>query len=112
MKPGALFRFLVDDHVRLADLLRRVLASPKKIDYEFYTEFRAGLLKHLAWGKKILLPAARQLRGGEPPPVAEKLRRDHCAIAALLGRKRIAPLSPIERCSPSRLSPTASTRRW
>ena len=84
MHRGPLFQFLADDHVRLAELLRRAIADPAKIDYEFYTKFRAGLLKHIAWEEKILLPAARQLRAGEPLPDAEKLRRDHSAIAALL----------------------------
>jgi hypothetical protein len=81
---GSLFRFLTDDHARLAELLKRASADPIKIDYESYARFRAGLLKHIAWEEKILLPAARRLRGGEPPPVAEKLRRDHGALAALL----------------------------
>jgi len=81
---GKLFRFLADDHVRLAELLGRALADPEKIDYKPYAEFRAGLLKHVAWEEKILLPAARRLRAGEPLPVADKLRRDHGAIAALL----------------------------
>jgi hypothetical protein len=34
--------------------------------------------------EKVLLPAARSQRGGEPLPIAEKLRLDHGAIAALL----------------------------
>jgi hypothetical protein len=34
--------------------------------------------------EKILLPAAQRARGGEPLPVAAKLRLDHGAIAALL----------------------------
>ena len=34
--------------------------------------------------EKILLPAAQQLRGGEPLPIASKLRLDHGAFAALL----------------------------
>lgn len=46
--------------------------------------FRAGLLKHIAMAEKILLPAVRRLRGGEALPVADRLRRDHGALAALL----------------------------
>ena len=81
---GKLLRFLTDDHLRLAELLRCAEASPENVDYESYAKFRAGLLQHIAWEEKILLPSARRLRGGEPLPVAEKLRRDHGAIAALL----------------------------
>ena len=84
MSRGSLFRFLADDHIRLASLLRRAEASPEKIDYARYGEFRAGLLKHIAMEEKILLPAARRLRGGQPLRVADKLRRDHGALAALL----------------------------
>lgn len=84
MNRGSLFRFLADDHVRLAELLQRATADPAKIDYDSYAEFRAGLLKHIAWEEKILLPAARRLRGGEPLAAANRLRRDHSAIAALL----------------------------
>jgi hypothetical protein len=81
---GPLFQFLAADHARLAELLRCAVANPAKVDYGSYAKFRAGLLKHIAWEEKILLPAARQLRGGEPLAAAEKLRRDHGAIAALL----------------------------
>jgi hypothetical protein len=34
--------------------------------------------------EKILLPAARRARGGEPLPLAARLRLDHGALAALL----------------------------
>lgn len=84
MDHGPLFRFLTDDHVRLAELLRRAGADSVKIDYAPYAEFRAGLLRHIAWEEKILLPAARRLRGGKSLPVADRLRRDHGALAALL----------------------------
>lgn len=84
MSRGNLFRFLAGDHVRLAELLRRAEADQGKIAYQPYAEFRAGLLKHIAMEEKILLPAARRLRGGEPLPIADRLRRDHGALAALL----------------------------
>src|SRR5574341_1006926 len=84
LSRGNLFRFLADDHVRLAELLRRAEADQGKIAYQPYAEFRAGLLKHIAMEEKILLPAARRLRGGEPLPIADRLRRDHGALAALL----------------------------
>jgi hypothetical protein len=81
---GPLFRFLTDDHARLSRLLQQAEADPEKIDYPAYAEFRAGLLKHIAMEEKILLPAARRLRGGEPLPAAVRLRLDHGALAALL----------------------------
>lgn len=84
MNRGSLFRFLADNHVRLAGLLERSQPSPGRIDYKPYAEFRAGLLKHIAMEEKILLPAARRLRGGEALPAADRLRRDHGALAALL----------------------------
>jgi hypothetical protein len=82
--PGPIYRFLADDHVRLDGLLRRAVADPAHIDRAAYAEFRAGLLKHIGMEEKILLPAAQRARGGEPLPVAAKLRLDHGAIAALL----------------------------
>jgi len=82
--PGPLFRFLADDHRRLDTLLQRALARPGEIDRTAYAEFRAGLLKHISMEEKILLPTAQRLRGGEPLPMASKLRLDHGAIAALL----------------------------
>ncbi len=71
---GALAAFLQGDHRRLEDLLARGA----------YEEFREGLLRHIAMEEKVLLPAAKRLRGGEPLPVAAQLRLDHSAIAALL----------------------------
>ncbi len=82
--PGPLFRFLADDHRRLEALLARATVCPGAIDPVPYAEFRAGLLKHIGMEEKILLPAAQRWRGGEPLPVAAKLRRDHGAIAALM----------------------------
>jgi len=82
--PGPLYRFLADDHARLDGLLQRAVANPARIDATAYAEFRAGLLKHIGMEEKILLPAAQAVRGGEPLPVAARLRLDHGAIAALL----------------------------
>ncbi len=81
---GPLHGFLADDHARLDALLRRALADPNHIDAIAYAEFRAGLLKHIGMEEKILLPAAQRARGGEPLPIAAKLRLDHGALAALL----------------------------
>lgn len=82
--PGAIYHFLSKDHDRLGTLLARSAAGSGRIDREVYSEFRAGLLKHIAMEEKILLPAAQRLRGGEPLPIAAKLRLDHGALAALL----------------------------
>jgi hypothetical protein len=82
--PGPLYRFLADDHTRLDALLRRATASPGEMDRAAYAAFRSGLLKHIGMEEKILLPAAQRVRGGEPLPLAAKLRLDHGALAALL----------------------------
>jgi hypothetical protein len=42
------------------------------------------LLKHIGMEEKILLPAARRIRGGEPLAVSAQLRMDHGALTALL----------------------------
>jgi hypothetical protein len=42
--------------------------------------------------EKILLPAAQRLRGGEPLPIASKLRLDHGALAALLMPRPTTPI--------------------
>ena len=84
MSQGPLFQFLAEDNIRLGGLWQRAEADPETIDYKPYAEFRAGLLKHIAMEEKILLPAARRLRGGQPLPVADKLRRGHGTLVALL----------------------------
>jgi hypothetical protein len=81
---GPITQFLTADHDRLDDLLRRSLARPGEIDLPSFGSFRAGLLRHIALEEKILLPAARAARGGEPLPLARRLRIDHGAITSLL----------------------------
>ena len=81
---GPIHRFLADDHRRLEALLDRATADPARVDRAAYAAFRAGLLKHIGMEEKILLPAARRSRGGEPLPAAAALRLQHGAIAALL----------------------------
>jgi hypothetical protein len=81
---GPLFRFMADDHVRLDGLLQKAAARPDVIDRAAYAQFRAGLLKHIGMEEKILFLEAQRRRGGEPLPVAAKLRLDHGALAALL----------------------------
>jgi hypothetical protein len=75
---------MADDHARLDGLLRGAIDDPARIDAAAYAAFRAGLLKHIGMEEKILLPAAQHARGGEPLPIAAKLRLDHGALAALL----------------------------
>lgn len=83
-KAGPLTRYLVEDHRRLDQLLQSAVARVDHVDQGAYTQFRAGLLRHIGMEEKILLPAAQQLRAGEPLPIATKLRLDHGALAALL----------------------------
>ena len=78
------YRYLADDHRRLEELLRRATVAEDSIEPSAYSEFRGGLLRHIGMEEKILLPAAQTARGGEPLPVASKLRLDHGALAALL----------------------------
>ena len=80
---GKIRRYLADDHRRFDGLLERILSPSGVVDQEAYAQFRSGLLKHIAIEEKILMPAARRLRG-EPLPVAAKLRLDHGALTALL----------------------------
>jgi hypothetical protein len=90
MRPGEnetaepITDFLLEDHRRLEALLRSAVAHANHVDQGAYDQFRAGLLRHIGMEEKILLPAAQRLRGGEPLPIAAKLRLDHGAIASLL----------------------------
>jgi hypothetical protein len=81
---GKVHRYLVDDHRRLDALIERAMSDPENIDASAYAQFRAGLLKHIGMEEKILFPAAQKRRGGEPLPVAPRLRLDHGALVALL----------------------------
>jgi Hemerythrin HHE cation binding domain len=90
--PGKIYRYLADDHRRLDALLGRAMSDPENIDAAAYAQFRSGLLKHIGMEEKVLLPAAQKLRGGEPLPVAPRLRLDHGALAALLVPSPTAPV--------------------
>jgi len=81
---GPLHRFFAADHRRLDDLLRRSVAGTGPVDLEPFEAFRAGILRHIGMEEKVLFTAAREARGGEPLPIAARLRVDHGAIAALL----------------------------
>ena len=83
-KAGPVTDFLTEDHRRLEKLLQSAVALAGSVDQGAYDQFRAGLLRHIGMEEKILLPAAQRIRGGEPLPIAFKLRLDHGAIASLL----------------------------
>ena len=76
--------FFTRDHRRLEALLEQAFADPGAIDHEAYGQFRAGLLRHIGMEEKLLLPALQRWHGGEPWPVAAKLRLDHGALATLI----------------------------
>ena len=84
MTEGSICDYLTRDHDRLDRLLARAGANPDNLDRGSFAEFRRGLLKHIGMEEKILLPAIQAVRGGEPLPIAAKLRLQHGAIAALL----------------------------
>ena len=81
---GPLFQFFAGDHRRLDGILRRAVATGGAVDPALFEEFRGGLLRHIGMEEKVLLPAARRARGGDPLPVAGRLRLEHGAIAALM----------------------------
>src|SRR5690242_10613908 len=81
---GAVTRYLEKDHARIDDALRRAAGRGERIEPIAYAEFREALLRHIGMEEKILLPAARAARSGEPLPQAAQLHLDHGALAALL----------------------------
>jgi len=81
--PGTVHKFFTDDHRRLESLLNRSFRTDGTIDEAVYSEFRAGLLKHIALEEKILIPPLSTLQSS-PYPLAAQLRLEHGAIAALL----------------------------
>lgn len=83
-RPGRITTLLAEDHRRLDELLRLATISGEHIDQAVYDQFRAGLLRHIGMEEKLLLPALQRWHGGEPWPVAAKLRLDHGALATLI----------------------------
>lgn len=71
------------DHDRLAELLDGACRGETIAIAEF-DPFRAGLLRHIGMEEKILLPAVKQILGGESLPSAHQMKLDHSALAALL----------------------------
>ncbi|MGE5313124.1 MAG: hemerythrin domain-containing protein [Acidobacteriota bacterium] len=89
---GPLYRLLEEDHRRLESLLaqtRREMEDSAPLT--MYDEFRKGLLRHISIEEKVLIPAVQRVRGAAVQSVAERLRLDHGAIAALL----VPPPSPM-----------------
>jgi hypothetical protein len=84
VRPGPIHAFLAEDHERLDALLRRATGSAAGFDAASFEEFRAGILRHIGIEEKILLKEARRANGGEPLPMASRLRVEHGAIAMLL----------------------------
>lgn len=84
--------FLTRDHERLDALLadcRQYATAPEGgrlarpvADLESYTEFRAGLLRHMGIEERILFPFLRTKLG--VTAIEQQLHRDHAALAALL----------------------------
>jgi hypothetical protein len=81
---GPIHRLLAGDHARLDVLL--TCASPPSggMDLASFALFRAGILRHIGMEEKVLLQEGRRANGGEPLPMASRLRIDHGAIAILL----------------------------
>ncbi|MGZ7040876.1 MAG: hemerythrin domain-containing protein [Thermoanaerobaculia bacterium] len=80
VKP--LHDFLSNDHDRLDVLLAACTRRDGTVDMDQYTEFRRGLLRHIAIEEKVLFPAIRAKQGSSE--LIEQLHRDHAALAALL----------------------------
>lgn len=75
--------YLVADHARLHGLLTRA-RDAEDLDAAAFEAFRRGLLRHIGIEEKLLFPAVRRARGGEPLPAARELRVDHAALTSLL----------------------------
>jgi hypothetical protein len=95
---GPIETFLCADHERI-DRLCAQAQKTDGIDERSYAAFRSALLRHIALEEKILLPAARAARNGEPLPIVDVLHAEHGIIAKLLVRSptsaRIAELQKV-----------------
>lgn len=81
---GPIRAFLAEDHERLDVLLRSAVKPSGDVDLAAYTEFRAGLLRHIGIEEKVLFPASRRANGGTPLPMVARLHLEHGALALLL----------------------------
>lgn len=81
---GAVTAYLAGDHAHLDALLAHATRHRGGVDLAPYGSFRAGLLRHIGIEEKVVFPALRAARGGEPHPDWRRLRVDHGAITSLL----------------------------
>jgi hypothetical protein len=81
---GPVTAYLAADHARLDGLLARSVRTPGAVDLDAFGQFRGGILRHIGIEEKVLFPAVRAARGGDPHPDWKRLRIDHGAIASLL----------------------------
>ncbi len=79
-----LIEHLVAQHAEIDCSFRVAVARADRFDVERYEAGRRALLRHIAIEEKILLPFARERRGGVPLERATRLRKEHGAIASLL----------------------------
>ncbi len=79
-----IYKYFADDHRRLEELLNRSFPGSDGIDEESYSDFRSGLLKHIALEEKILFPSILKFQNGKQHKYAAQLRLEHGAFAALL----------------------------
>lgn len=82
--PGPIYQMLVQEHRRMEELLALAEADPGSRGAGAYEEFRSGLLRHIGMEENILIPSAHRARGGERLEMADRIRLDHGALAALL----------------------------
>jgi hemerythrin superfamily protein len=96
---GRIQEFLSADHRRLDALLEQASARADRVDAAAFWEFRTGLLEHIGMEERILFPAVRKARSGEPFAWARRLREDHGLIASMLvptpTRERVVRLAAI-----------------
>lgn len=79
-----IYHFFTKDHRRIEDILEKAIENTDEINLDLYHQFRTGLLTHIKMEEKTLFPAAVLGNGGEPIPLAAKLRLDHGALTALM----------------------------
>jgi hypothetical protein len=83
-RVGPITGYLAEDHARLDALLTRSVLPSGGMDLDAFDQFRGGLLRHIAIEEKVVFPALREARAGEPHPDWIRLRIDHGAITSLL----------------------------
>lgn len=82
--PGPIYQLLAEDHRRMEALLALAAPDPEASGLDAYGEFQAALLRNIRMEEKILIPAALRARGRDSLPIADEIRLDHGALAALL----------------------------